>query len=328
MSYPGSDPAPSFPYSRYNVGWIAPMLKERVAAIAMLDSTHGAPEGLRNTNDPLYYVCGSMNGQGGVHYVVIATPNRIGLQDAGVTAQAMLSSFPSIKFGLLVGIGGGVPQGPNQPLDVRLGDVVVSTENGHESGVIQYDHGKWTRDGFEPNYRFVAPPPVLSNAVTHLRSLYLPNGTNWISDYVEKMQQKYRGLMQNDTYGQIGYVYPGCEKDTMSRGSCGVYYEGTCRNTECKKPKVHFGSIASGSGVIKDEIQREWLRKKCICFDMEAAGLMNNFPCLVVRGISDYCDGNKNDAWQNYASAVAAAYTKTLLSVIYPSEVEGGDDGE
>lgn len=52
---------------------------------------------------------------------------------------------------------------------------------------------------------------------------------------------------------------------------------------------------------------------------MEAAGLMNDFPCLVIRGICDYADSHKNDKWQPYAAAVAAAYMKELLSII-PSQ--------
>jgi hypothetical protein len=40
------------------------------------------------------------------------------------------------------------------------------------------------------------------------------------------------------------------------------------------------------------------------------AGLMDSFPCLVIRGICDYADSHKNDGWQNYAAAVAATYAK------------------
>jgi nucleoside phosphorylase len=39
---------------------------------------------------------------------------------------------------------------------------------------------------------------------------------------------------------------------------------------------------------------------------MEAAGLMDNFSCLVVRGICDYADSQKNKDWQGYAAATAA----------------------
>jgi nucleoside phosphorylase len=52
---------------------------------------------------------------------------------------------------------------------------------------------------------------------------------------------------------------------------------------------------------------------------MEAAGLMNSFPCLVIRGICDYADSHKNDRWQRYAAATAAAYAKEFLGVV-PAE--------
>jgi nucleoside phosphorylase len=54
---------------------------------------------------------------------------------------------------------------------------------------------------------------------------------------------------------------------------------------------------------------------------MEAAGLMNSFQCLVIRGICDYADSHKNKRWQAYAAATAAACAKEVLSVIPPAEV-------
>ncbi|KAJ0377842.1 hypothetical protein COL922a_014089, partial [Colletotrichum nupharicola] len=62
--------------------------------------------------------------------------------------------------------------------------------------------------------------------------------------------------------------------------------------------------------------------KNVLCFEMEAAGLMNHFPCLVIRGICDYSDSHKNDAWQGYAAMVAGVYAKELLGTIAPSLVE------
>jgi hypothetical protein len=56
---------------------------------------------------------------------------------------------------------------------------------------------------------------------------------------------------------------------------------------------------------------------------MEAAGLMNDFPCLVIRGICDYSDTHKHKLWQRYAAATAAAYAKELLEVIPEEEVDG-----
>ncbi|KAH0525890.1 hypothetical protein TsFJ059_009293 [Trichoderma semiorbis] len=66
-------------------------------------------------------------------------------------------------------------------------------------------------------------------------------------------------------------------------------------------------------GATRDKI---WNQHGIECFEMEAAGLMNNFQCLVIRGISDYADSHKNDIWKPYAAAIAAAYTKELLMII------------
>src|SRR5262249_11896587 len=59
--------------------------------------------------------------------------------------------------------------------------------------------------------------------------------------------------------------------------------------------------------------------------EMEGSGVADaawtrSIEYFVVRGISDYCDSNKNDDWQNYAAVAAASYTRLLLSTI-PSTV-------
>ena len=71
-------------------------------------------------------------------------------------------------------------------------------------------------------------------------------------------------------------------------------------------------------GITRDRLAEQ---EDIICFEMEAAGLMDNFPCLVIRGICDYADSHKNKIWQQYAAAVAAAYAKALLLVIAPQVV-------
>lgn len=81
------------------------------------------------------------------------------------------------------------------------------------------------------------------------------------------------------------------------------------------EPTVHYGIIASGNAVIKDGATRNRLGQKlqAICFEMEAAGLGESFPCLVIRGVCDYADSHKNKDWQRYAAIVAAAHAKELL---------------
>lgn len=109
----------------------------------------------------------------------------------------------------------------------------------------------------------------------------------------------------------------------------------TCRNCDTKElvcrenrdsdnPVIHYGTIASSNQVIKHGATRDHLQSEhdALCFEMEAAGLMNDFPCVVIRGICDYADSHKNERWQPYAAAVAAAYGRELLEQIPANAVD------
>ncbi|KIX03045.1 uncharacterized protein Z518_06595 [Rhinocladiella mackenziei CBS 650.93] len=96
------------------------------------------------------------------------------------------------------------------------------------------------------------------------------------------------------------------------------------RERENEDVVVHYGTIGSGSQVIRDGVTRDKLSSEpggVLCFEMEAAGVMSRFPCLVIRGICDYADSHKNKTWQPYAAATAAAFAKVLLSVIPAADV-------
>jgi nucleoside phosphorylase len=89
-------------------------------------------------------------------------------------------------------------------------------------------------------------------------------------------------------------------------------------------PVIHYGLIASANQVMEDASIRDKLiaEKGVLCFEMEAAGLINHFPCLVIRGVCDYADSHKNEEWQGYAAMAATVYTKDLLCRIVPQKVE------
>lgn len=96
------------------------------------------------------------------------------------------------------------------------------------------------------------------------------------------------------------------------------------RDEEDDYPAIHYGLVASANQLMKDANIRDKLaaEKGILCFEMEAAGLMNHFPCLVIRGICDYSDSHKNKEWQGFAAMAAAAYAKDLLLRIAPNKVE------
>ncbi|KAL2839085.1 nucleoside phosphorylase domain-containing protein [Aspergillus pseudoustus] len=300
-------------HDAYRVGWISALPLEMAAAIAMLDASHAPlpqPKADRNT----YHL-----GEIGSHNVVIAClPSGIyGLTSAAVVAQQMLSTFPSIDIGLMVGIGGGVP---SATVDVRLGDVVVSKPTGLFSGVIQYDYGKTMADGsFHRTGSLNNPPESLLTAISDLQAKHLV-GDNNIARHLENAAKARPSMRASLTYPgtsddvlfEPSYVH---ETDQPSCASCDKSKVITRAPRNSTMPSIHYGVIASANQVMKDALTRDRFATDLgiLCFEMEAAGLMNHFPCLVIRGVCDYSDSHKNKQWQDYAAAAAAAYARELL---------------
>ncbi|KAK4071259.1 uncharacterized protein Triagg1_6290 [Trichoderma aggressivum f. europaeum] len=119
----------------------------------------------------------------------------------------------------------------------------------------------------------------------------------------------------------------GDDSEEKERDGCRLCDKTAIVKRKPRSMRVHYGLIASGNQVIKDAVFRDKLNQaldgEVLCFEMEAAGLMNNFPCLVIRGICDYSDSHKNKAWQEHAAAVAAAFAKELLNHVQLSDVKG-----
>ncbi|KAK1255117.1 hypothetical protein MKX08_009112 [Trichoderma sp. CBMAI-0020] len=299
----------------YTVGWISALSVEFAAAGQLLDEEHG-DLALDHDDDSLYTL-----GSIGKHNVVIAClpTGSMGTNSAAAVAARMKAQFPSIRFGLMVGIGGGVP---GVIADIRLGDVVVSQPSARSGGVIQYDFGKSTPDGFARTGFLSPPPTILLSALAKMQAQSLRGRSVFAAhlsrfDGLSDFRRDHAGPDQlfESNYDHVGG--PTCEacdqkqlvKRKPGRGENQV--------------KAHYGIIASGNMVMRSGRARDKLSSELgdvLCFEMEAAGLMNGFPCLVIRGICDYADSHKNKTWQPYAAATAAAYAKELLLTI-PSTV-------
>jgi nucleoside phosphorylase len=315
----------------YTVGWISALSLELAAATAMFDEEHGQPVDFeRPPTDKNTYTWGRI----GDHNVVIASlPAGVyGTISAATTASSMLSSFPNIRVGLMVGIGAGISR-PEDGYDIRLGDIVVSQPSGRSGGVIQYDLGKAKgADHFERIGSLNMPPEALLKALATLQARHERRPSE-IPEILEKMLEA-NSLMRKPRHGKPGFVHQGRQNDRLFEASYDHVKGLDCRNCDSHQeilrdvrdstePEIHYGIIASGNRLIKDGITRDSIIQQtdesCICFEMEAAGLMNGFPCLVIRGICDYADSHKNDRWQRYAAATAAAYAKEFLSIV-PAE--------
>ena len=337
------------------------MPKEQTAATGMLDQIYAD---LPNPpNDHNIYTLGSI----AKHNIVIAClpKGKIGTNSAATVATQMRNTFPSIKFSVMVGIGGGIPP------KVRLGDVVVSSPVDRFPGVVQWDMGKAEEGGFKQTGSLNNPPSVLLAALAKLETEHRLKGSK-IPEYLDDLKEKWPQYTGSDSLEDILFT-PNNPHRSQSKGqsmftlvwktilafalflfgwwavdptastvvdggqnsSAEAYDEvNDCRfcdtakvikKTPSREMRVHYGLIASGNQVIKNAKLRDELNKtfdgNVLCVEMEAAGLMDNFPCIIIRGICDYADSHKNKDWQEHAAAVAAAFAKELLSVVPAQEV-------
>ena len=302
----------------YTVGWVCALFVELAAAKAMLDEKH--EDAIRDIgdNDQNIYCLGSVAG----HNVVIGClpAGCIGTNSAAAVATQLQAAFKGIRFGLMVGIGGGVP---SAGADIRLGDVVVSQPQGSFGGVVQYDLGRTTPNGLERIGSLNSPPQILLSAVSTVRAnaMLIESTLSGYLSTLERIPAFQRSRAGPDILFKIAYNHK--RGDTCDQCSIKSQQPRLLRESGAEVT-VHYGTIASGNQVMKDPAKRDTISAELggvLCFEMEAAGLMNNFPCLVIRGISDYADTHKNYQWQAYAAGAAAAYAKELLSAIPAAEV-------
>jgi len=248
----------------------------------------------------------------------------MGTVKAAQCATAVSQQFPNVRFALMVGIGAGIPGLTEH--DIRLGDIAVSIPQDNHPGVIQYDFGKYEQDGFVLKGSLDKPPSILVSADGSLEE-------------DEMMKRKPLRKTLREITKITEFARPSIDDVLFDQGFHHINKGADCSECEAssekklvprpvrqhQQPVVHRGLILSGSGVIKNSEDRDHLRRgynNAICFEMEAAGIMDEIPCLVVRGICDYADTHKQDGWHHYAAAVAAAYCKALLRKIDSQDVE------
>ena len=308
----------------YTVGWICALPVELAAAEEMLDEEHEALE--QDEHDTNIYSLGRI----GEHNVVIVClpAGLIGNNPAAAVATQLRSTFRLVRFGLMVGIGGGVP---SAEADIRLGDIVISQPHLNHGGVIQYDFGKATPSGFQRTGSLNSPPTILLGAVNKLRSNHLRRKTKLV-EYISKLARLPEFTREAAGPDVLFEAECSHEEDPTSKStcqSCSADSKAVDRKVDrpqrsSEEPVIHYGTIASGNQVIKHAKERDAISKQfsgVLCFEMEAAGLMNSFPCLVIRGICDYADAHKNKKWQPYAAGTAAACAKEVLSLIPQAEI-------
>lgn len=307
---------------QYTIGWICPIDKTFVAARAFLEEIHEPPVAV-SQGDNNSYVLGRVSG----HNVVIASVSgEYGTASAAVVTRDTILSFPNIRFYLMVGIGSGAPSAKH---DIRLGDVVVG-----DSGVVQYDFRKTIQNQTFVETGSLSQPPIsLLKALSTLEATYVIEGHR-LDDKIKEIIKRYPQLQK--TYSRPSASSDRLYKPSVSHTGPGEPCSEVCgddisllelrseRKEDEDNPAIHYGNIGTSTQLMKDALIRDQLaaERDILCFEIEAAGLMNHFPCLVIRGICDYADSHKNGEWHGYAAMAAAAFAKDLLCQIPPGVIE------
>lgn len=256
-------------------------------------------------NDPKTYMIGYFSDpdESSPPRAVIVCQSGMGNDNASTTATDAMRSFPAIEHVIMTGIAGGCPNPDKIDEHIRLGDIVFS----NETGILEYDFVKEDSEGRVVRGSPQKPSASILSVAGAIRAREMLGDRPWeaeIANIVSKSPAFARPPEDTDQLHDVD--------GTVIAHPVGSEREG--------QPRVHEGAIGTADTLQKNPAIRDQLRDKyrIKAIEMEAGGMQNaawarGRSVFVVRGICDYCDRYKNDNWQNYAAAAAAAFTKILV---------------
>ncbi|KAL7956343.1 hypothetical protein V8C34DRAFT_326371 [Trichoderma compactum] len=295
----------------------------------------------RAVGDPNTYTTGRF---GNFDVVLVLLPNTGNVSAAGATAS-LRSSYSGLRLVILTGTcGGGGGKGGGVPFsgtgdEILLGDVIIGRT------VIQYDYGRRYPDDFKARD---TTEDILGRPNKDIRGLVAILETELARERLEKRAVVFLKQIQdlppkgNRRPADI-YKYPGACSDRLFKANyrhkhylppqricakCHECEDAVCeesRDSACdvrKRLEMNRASKQQGfceesqtpnrvlkSGKHRDEIAKHY---GVIAFETEAAGVWDELPCIIVKGISNYADGHGNKHWQDFAAATAACVVKAL----------------
>jgi nucleoside phosphorylase len=233
-----------------------------------------------SARDPNTYSIGRI----GDRNVVLVQLSDTGKVNAAIAASHLRMSFPSLEIVLLTGVCGGVPA-DHSGEEISLGDVVMS------NSIVQHDFGRRHSDGFEvkdaPHERLRDQPLMIRNFVRLFEA-------NRPREMLEDRAAVILGELQSRDR-----AYKPVEKE---------------HGNGARSPLVFVGRFGSGD-TIRSTAERDKVTEShgIIAFDREGAGIWDEVPCVIVKGVCDDFDGRKSKVPQHFAAATAAAVSKALI---------------
>lgn len=238
-----------------------------------------------SASDPNKYSIGRIRDRN----VVLVQLSGTGKLNAAVAASHLRVSLPILELVLVTGVCGGVPATPSGE-EISLGDVVISKD------IVQHDFGRRGLDAFEVKN---APHERLGTQPLRVRNFIALFEANRPRERLEDRAAVILGELQsrNKAYE------PGAKE----------------RGNGAPSPLVFVGCVGSGD-TIRSAAERDKVAKShdIIAFEREGAGVWDEVPCIIVKGVCDDFDGRKSKVPQHFAAATAAAVSRALIEK-YPT---------
>ncbi|KAL4900982.1 hypothetical protein BDW74DRAFT_89437 [Aspergillus multicolor] len=286
-----------------------------------------------------------INGRMGKHDVVLCYMPGMGKGSAASVASSLQMSYTGVRLALVVGICGCAPPPPDYQ-EIFLGDVIIS------DSVIEYDFGRQYPGGLQRKTGF---KDTLGRPGREIRALLNGLRAEKSREELQEQAQRHFYVLQqgaakwtrprvNDVLFKASYPHKHHNRASPATCSCsedapdkiceealgkdcddlgcdkGQYIR--CRESlEAMSTSIHIGPVASADVVMKSGQHRDEIVRKenVIAFEMEGAGVWDNIPCIIVKGVCDYADSHKSKLWQSYAAATGASVAKALLEYWMPA---------
>jgi len=340
---------------QYTVGWISETTLGYMAARSLLDEEHDLIDNVELSTN-LDITCGKIRNCNIV--IACASSGDVDMATPLDIAKKLHRNFGKMEFILDVGIAGGAPSTSH---DIRLGDVVVGYQAGHQQGClveayIRYDMisskrrtprkpGQAAQTHETEHYTYRTPrlkelPLSLRLAVKALNAAhYMYRDGNKLQQSIKSVLDRFPGLKRrcekppatDDILFHSEIHHDECRgymNSTKSSHECisdsDALISRTQRDGENTNPDIHHGMIRFS----RDTNQSSWIRDKVsssrqiLCFVTGSVDLMTEYPSLVIRGIKDYSDSHPRRMWHGYATLSAAVYAKELLYFLSESQSE------
>ncbi|EFQ26923.1 phosphorylase superfamily protein [Colletotrichum graminicola] len=290
-------------------------------------------------------------GRIGRYNVVLALLPNMDKASEASAAASLRSSFTGLRLAIVMGICGGVPN-PGTDDEIILGDVIISRTVVQYDYGRKYPDGFIRRDTLDDNLgrpnRDIRS--LLSTFETDRGRDGLQRGAAQAMNQIREKaaKRRRRGRYVRPSASEDRLFKPDYQHEHRNQSDCGCFEQvceaaraASCAELGCDTAElvprerlqeahevgpgdgyadnefeIYIGCVGSGDTVTKTGEGRDRIAGEhgLIAFEMEGAGVWDEVPCIVVKGVCDYADSHKNKKWQTYAAATAASVMKALLA--------------